>query len=88
MKDMDILFSTVAMENDTDLVQTQFWKFPKGCVLSYQQKMSSDYILNLMENNAFPDLPSKNVMVCNVNIYSSQWKTDAAIDFIESNTVT
>jgi hypothetical protein len=37
-----------------------------------QQKMSSDYILNLMENNAFPDLPSKNVMVCNVNIYSSQ----------------
>jgi hypothetical protein len=24
MKDMDILFSTVAMENDTDLVQTQF----------------------------------------------------------------
>ena len=24
MKDMDILFSTVAMENDTDLVQAQF----------------------------------------------------------------
>jgi hypothetical protein len=40
-----------------------------------------------MENNAFPDLPSKNVMVCNCE-YSSQLKTDAAIDFIESNTVT
>jgi hypothetical protein len=58
MKDMDILFSTVAMENDTDLVQTQFGRFQKGCVLSNQkQKRSSDYILNLMENNAFPDLP-------------------------------
>ena len=72
MKDMDILFSTVAMENYTDLVQTQFGKFQKGCVLSYQQKMSSDYILNLMENNTFPDLPSKNVMVCNVNIVLSE----------------
>ena len=48
MKDMDILFSTVAMENDTDLVQTQLGKFPKGCVWSYQQKMSSDYILKLI----------------------------------------
>jgi hypothetical protein len=38
MKNMDILFSTVAMENDTDLVQTQFGKFQKGCVLSYQNK--------------------------------------------------
>ena len=42
MKDVDILFSTVAMENDTNLVQTQFGKFQKGCVLSYPQKMSSD----------------------------------------------
>jgi hypothetical protein len=38
MKNMDILFSTVAMENDTDLVQTQFGKFQKGYVLSYQNK--------------------------------------------------
>jgi len=63
MKDMNILFSTVGMENGNT---HPFWNFP-NCVCTksvslkkdvcYQQTMSSDYILNLMENKAFPDLP-------------------------------
>ncbi|XP_076116381.1 uncharacterized protein LOC143083892 [Mytilus galloprovincialis] len=65
VKDMDILFDTVVTEHRTELVQTEFGKFPKGSILSYQQKMASDYLLNLMDNNSFPELPLKNVMINN-----------------------
>ncbi|CAG2213131.1 unnamed protein product [Mytilus edulis] len=65
VKDMDIVFDTVVTEHRTELVQTEFGKFPKGSILSYQQKMASDYLLNLMDNNSFPELPLKNVMINN-----------------------
>ncbi|CAC5376443.1 unnamed protein product [Mytilus coruscus] len=65
VKDMDILFDTVVTEHRTELVQTEFGKFPKGSILSYQQKMASDYLLNLIDNNSFLELPLKNVMINN-----------------------
>ena len=33
---------------------------PKGCVLSYQQRMSTDYVINDFTCTAFPELPLDN----------------------------
>ncbi|KAK3099804.1 hypothetical protein FSP39_010007 [Pinctada imbricata] len=58
---MDILFGTVAdKEQTTKTVTTKFGDYPRGSVLSYQQKLHNDFIINLMEENTFPDIP-----VCN-----------------------
>ena len=50
-----ILPTAIELQNMT-FTQTKFGKAPKGSVLSYQQKMSSDYILNdiLVQ---YPELP-------------------------------
>lgn len=65
--DMDILFPTVASKS-ADMVHTGFGNFPKGSVISYQQKKSSDqdYLLNLIDVNDFPQLPIRNVMETHV----------------------
>lgn len=70
------LFATV-LPSESQLpnipfVQSKFGNVPKGCVLSYQQNMSSDYIINDFTSTAFPDLPlptaeerfDNNVSVC------------------------
>lgn len=73
MADTEILFKTVVVNDaNNEHIQTNFGKVPKGCILSYQQSMSTDYIINLVENNSFPDLPIKNVMHNNVNIVLSE----------------
>ena len=54
------------MKNDaTQLVETKFGMFPKGSILGYQQKLSGDYIVNLLDNTGFPSLPMQNVMTNN-----------------------
>ena len=65
IKDMNIMFNT-SVENTDERVQTKFGKFKKGSVISYQQKLSNDYLLNLMEVNDFPNLPVRNVMENNI----------------------
>ncbi|XP_062578059.1 uncharacterized protein LOC134239948 [Saccostrea cucullata] len=68
MADTNILFNTVVGESsDTVTVDTRFGKFQKGSPISYQQKLSGGYIVNLVDNNTFPILPAKNVMLNNVN---------------------
>lgn len=65
IKDMNIMFNT-SVENTDERVQTKLGKFKKGSVISYQQKLSNDYLLNLMEVNDFPNLPVRNVMDNNI----------------------
>jgi len=54
---------------DDSYVPTKYGKFPPGSVLSYQQKLSSDYVLNVYDNSVFdshfPLLPVANVMINN-----------------------
>ncbi|XP_046841849.1 uncharacterized protein LOC124435961 [Xenia sp. Carnegie-2017] len=38
-------------------VQSKFGEVPKGCVLSYQQKLSQDYVINDFSCTNFPTLP-------------------------------
>ena len=53
-------------------VPSKFGNVPKGCLLSYQQKLSSEYIINDFTCTAFPELPLEcaevrfhnNVSVC------------------------
>lgn len=71
IKDLNIMFNT-SVENSTERVQTKFGNFQKGSVLSYQQKLATDYVLNLMEVNDFPNLPVRNVMKDNVSYVLSE----------------
>ncbi|XP_048749370.2 uncharacterized protein LOC125661419 [Ostrea edulis] len=71
IKDLNIIFNT-SVENSTERVQTKFGNFQKGSVLSYQQKLATDYVLNLMEVNDFPNLPVRNVMKDNVSYVLSE----------------
>jgi len=43
-------------------VQTTFGKFPKGSPISYQQRLHSDFIMNIYNAPHFPKLPVNNVM--------------------------
>ena len=70
------LFATlVPSEKDlrsVSFVPSKFGNVPKGCLISYQQKMSSDYVINDFTSTAFPELPlesakdrfENNVSVC------------------------
>ena len=70
------LFATlVPSEQDlrsVSFVPSKFGNVPKGCLISYQQKMSSDYVINDFTGTAFPELPlesakdrfENNVSVC------------------------
>ena len=55
------LFATlVPSEQDlrsVSFVPSKFGNVPKGCLISYQQKMSSDYVINDFTCTAFPELP-------------------------------
>ena len=70
------LFATlVPSEQDlrsVSFLPSKFGNVPKGCLISYQQKMSSDYVINDFTGTAFPELPlesandrfENNVSVC------------------------
>ena len=94
-QDMGILFNTVMENTASELVQTDFGKFPKGSVLNYQQTTPSEYVLNLVDLDTFPDLPSRNAMtndVCivlneeQIKLFDSLRITDLQCKEIEENT--
>jgi len=63
-------------------VPCKYGNVPKGCVLSYQQKLSQEYIINDFTCTAFPELPldtSENRFNNNVSICLSQ-KKQAALE--------
>ncbi len=94
-QNMGLLSNTVFENTVVELVQTDFGKFPKGSVLSYQQTTPNEYVLNLVDFNTFPDLPLRNVMVndvCSVlneeqlKVFESLKITDMQCKEIEQNT--
>ena len=57
------------MKNDCSVtVPTKYGAFPKGSVLSYQQSMSGEFVINLLDNTAFPELPISDVMKNNLSL--------------------
>ena len=72
---MGVYLPTVMESSCENIVDTRFGKFPKGCVLSYQQKLPSEFVLNLMDTDSFPDLPLANNMVNNVHIVLNEMQT-------------
>ncbi len=67
-------------------VPTKFGPFPKGCAISYQQKLSPSYVLNIVDAQVFPDLPTSCDNVGD-NRYSSAL-TEAQVSVLESLGVT
>jgi hypothetical protein len=51
--------------------ETKYGKFPHGSVLSYQQRLDSDYILNVFDDCTYPYLPVVDCMINNVNFVLS-----------------
>lgn len=60
--DGNLMLVHVFDRSETTMVQTKFGKFPKGSPLAVQQKMSSQFLLNIMDAEEFPKLPVRNVM--------------------------
>ena len=46
----------------TETVQTKYGAFPKGSVIGIQQKLHSDFALNIYDGVDFPNLPVRNMM--------------------------
>ncbi|KXJ17593.1 hypothetical protein AC249_AIPGENE24412 [Exaiptasia diaphana] len=71
------LIHTVVDLEQQSMVKTKYGDYPKGSLLSYQQKLHSDYIINLYNVLDFPNLPVKNVMITNYNytLRQQQWVT-------------
>lgn len=55
-------------------VSTKYGSFPKGSPVSYQQKLSSSYIYNIVSPYEVPGLPVKNVMKNNYNTVLTEEK--------------
>ena len=69
-----LLLSVMNVNADVPVQSTKFGKFPKGSPLSYQQKLSSHFILNILDAD-FPILPAENVMVNQASVVLDQRKT-------------
>ena len=54
--------------NTAPFVSTKFGMSPKGSVLSYQQKLTGQAVINLYDVTGFPDMPCRDVMVNNYSI--------------------
>ncbi|CAG2213957.1 unnamed protein product [Mytilus edulis] len=55
------------------MIETRFGKYPKGSPISYQRKLSSHFILNVLDAD-FPLLPIENLMVNELNPVLDQKK--------------
>jgi hypothetical protein len=71
---MMVDFLTEEVQN-TQLVPTKFGQYPRGCVLSYHQRVSSEYIINNYADTTFPTLPVANKMYSNVAICLTESQT-------------
>ena len=62
-KAMPNMLALAAMQTSTtQIVTTKFGQAASGSVLSYQQKLSDDYVLNICDGVANPELPMANVI--------------------------
>lgn len=69
-----LLLSVLTINKDTPMESTKFGQYPKGSPISYQQKMSSHYILNILDAE-FPALPVENVMSNQLSLVLDEMKT-------------
>ena len=63
-----LFLSVVNLDDQQKFVHTKFGKFPMGSPIGVQQKLQSDYSLNILDTEDFPSLPLQNLMVNNVSI--------------------
>ena len=56
----------IMMNNHTPTVATKYGSFPKGSPISYQQSLSGEYVLNIMDSTAFPPLPTSDILMTNL----------------------
>lgn len=57
-----------AIKDKPTMTMSKFGPVPYGSLLSYQQKLDDDFIMNIYDGIGFPDLPIKNVMENNLYI--------------------
>ncbi|XP_076070586.1 uncharacterized protein LOC143042205 [Mytilus galloprovincialis] len=72
--DSSILMLSVCNSTSQQTTDTKFGKFPTGSAISYQQKLSSHYILNILDED-FPILPVDNVMLNTLQVALDRNKT-------------
>lgn len=63
-----LLLSVVNPEDQTRDTATKFGNFPRGSPLGVQQKANSEYILNILDCEDFPNLPAQNFMTNNLAV--------------------
>ena len=71
-----------------EMVTTKFGQAPTGSVLAVQQKLDSNYVINLFDHIEFPALPSKNVMLnenCAVLDQRKTTELDAIVTSVEES---
>ncbi|CAG2198744.1 unnamed protein product [Mytilus edulis] len=66
-------FSSHHNTSTCNMIETRFGKYPKGSPISYQRKLSSHFILNVLDAD-FPLLPIENLMVNELNPVLDQKK--------------
>ena len=62
-----LVLPAIKPRSDVTMVQSKFGPVPSGSVLSYQQKLDDDFIMNVVDGVCFPDLPVHNYMNNNYN---------------------
>lgn len=70
-----LFLSVVDPEHQQKDVGTKFGNFQKGSSLATQQKLHSDYMLNIMDAEDFPPLPVRNVMRNSVSVVLDHSRT-------------
>ena len=71
----DLLVVAAIEEKNIKNVPSKFGPVPHGSILSYQQRLDENCILNIYDGMGFQELPAANVMVnnCNVVLTSEQF---------------
>lgn len=85
-----LMLSVCNLDGNQETIETKFGKFPRGSALGYQQKQSSHYILNILDEE-FPPLPMDNFMCNEVHTVLDRSKavsfTAIQVDQEESRTI-
>ena len=63
----DLLVIPAIQETNIRYVASKFGLVPRGSILSYQQRLEDNCILNVFDGIGFQELPAANVMVNNYN---------------------
>ncbi|XP_062617264.1 uncharacterized protein LOC134278970 [Saccostrea cucullata] len=63
-----LLLSVVSSSEQQKDVCTKFGNFPIGSPKGVQQKLHSEYVLNILDAEDFPSLPKQNTMINNVAV--------------------